>query len=138
MDTGLAAYSMLLEFGIVFEWKLSEATARLWDAYAFLGFRPLHTVRGVFVEPKARGITLVRRSKNCLRGLWSNALGLVRPQHPPGSGSVQRRHPHLSGVRGAARAVPQLWPSEARASGLPGRQSFFVPSVLLSMWGGAA
>src|SRR3990170_4585962 len=36
---------------------------RLWDAYAFPGFRPQHTVRGVFGDPKARVITLVRRSK---------------------------------------------------------------------------
>jgi len=36
---------------------------RLWDAYAFPGFRPLPTVRGVFGDPKARVITLVRRSK---------------------------------------------------------------------------
>jgi hypothetical protein len=36
---------------------------RLWDAYAFNGFRPQPTVRGVFGDPKARVITLVRRSK---------------------------------------------------------------------------
>ena len=36
---------------------------RLWDAYAFPGFRPQPTVRGVFGDPKARVITLVRRSK---------------------------------------------------------------------------
>lgn len=36
---------------------------RLVDAYAFAGFRPLPTVRGVFGDPKARVITLVRRSK---------------------------------------------------------------------------
>jgi len=36
---------------------------RLWDAYAFPGFRPQPTLRGVFVDPKARVITLVRRSK---------------------------------------------------------------------------
>jgi len=36
---------------------------RLWDAYAFDGFRPQPTVRGVFGDPKARVITLVRRSK---------------------------------------------------------------------------
>jgi hypothetical protein len=36
---------------------------RLWDAYAFPGFRPLPTVRGVFGDPKARVITLKRRSK---------------------------------------------------------------------------
>jgi len=36
---------------------------RLWDAYAFPGFRPQLTVRGVFGDPKARVITLERRSK---------------------------------------------------------------------------
>ncbi|MEI6723771.1 MAG: hypothetical protein WCO67_23670, partial [Betaproteobacteria bacterium] len=36
---------------------------RLWDAYAFPGFRPQPTVRGVFGDPNARVITLVRRSK---------------------------------------------------------------------------
>ena len=36
---------------------------RLWDAYAFPGFRPQATVRGVFGDPKARIVTLVRRSK---------------------------------------------------------------------------
>ena len=36
---------------------------RLWDTYAFAGFRPEATVRGVFGDPKARVITLVRRSK---------------------------------------------------------------------------
>ena len=36
---------------------------RLADAYAFPGFRPLAMVRGVFGNPKARIITLLRRSK---------------------------------------------------------------------------
>src|SRR5450755_4091761 len=36
---------------------------RLWGAYAFPGFRPRPTVRGVFGDPKARVITLERRSK---------------------------------------------------------------------------
>src|SRR2546425_12491304 len=36
---------------------------RLWDTYSFPGFRPQPTVRGVFGDPKARVITLVRRSK---------------------------------------------------------------------------
>jgi hypothetical protein len=36
---------------------------RLWDTYAFPGFRPRPTVRGVFGDPKARVITLERRSK---------------------------------------------------------------------------
>ena len=36
---------------------------RLIDAYAFPGFRPLSSVRGVFGDPEARVVTLVRRSK---------------------------------------------------------------------------
>jgi hypothetical protein len=40
-----------------------KRTRRLWDTYAFKGFRPLPSVRGVFGDPKARVISLVRRSK---------------------------------------------------------------------------
>ena len=36
---------------------------RLSDAYVFSGFRPLSVVRGVFGDPKARVVHLVRRSK---------------------------------------------------------------------------
>lgn len=36
---------------------------RLLDAYRFPGFRPQATVKGVFGDPKARIVTLVRRGK---------------------------------------------------------------------------
>lgn len=36
---------------------------RLWDTYRFPGFRPQHTVSGIFGDPKARVIRLVRRGK---------------------------------------------------------------------------
>ena len=36
---------------------------RLWDAYAFPGFGPETTVRGIFGDPKARIVRLKRRSK---------------------------------------------------------------------------
>jgi hypothetical protein len=36
---------------------------RLRDAYRFAGFRPIEQVRGVFGDPHARIVTLVRRSK---------------------------------------------------------------------------
>jgi hypothetical protein len=36
---------------------------RLSDAYRFPGFRPFEKVRGVFGDPKARVIKLIRRSK---------------------------------------------------------------------------
>ena len=36
---------------------------RLLEAYRFAHFRPLEKIRGIFGDPKARVITLVRRSK---------------------------------------------------------------------------
>ena len=42
----------------------SKRKRRLWDTYAFPGFHPKPTVRGVFGDPKARVVTLTRRSKN--------------------------------------------------------------------------
>ena len=36
---------------------------RLADAYTFPGFRPLERVQGLFGDPRARLITLVRRGK---------------------------------------------------------------------------
>ena len=41
----------------------SSKRKRLLDAFQFPGFRPLKLVRGVFGDPWARVITLVRRSK---------------------------------------------------------------------------
>jgi hypothetical protein len=41
----------------------SKLRRRLSDTYAFPGFRPHPTVRGVFGDPKVRVITLIRRSK---------------------------------------------------------------------------
>jgi len=59
-----------------------KRSQRLLDAYRFPGFRPQATVKGVFGDPKARVVTLVRREKNSLRVLWPHAVGLVRPQAP--------------------------------------------------------
>ena len=41
---------------------------RLRDAYQFPGFRPQATVKGVFGDPKARVVTLVRREKKTVCG----------------------------------------------------------------------
>lgn len=41
---------------------------RLWDTYRFPGFRPQHTVKGIFGDPKARVVRLVRRGKKRLVG----------------------------------------------------------------------
>src|SRR5258708_13012219 len=46
-------------------WVLVTSTKRrrLLDAYRFPGFRPVEEVRGMFGDPHARIVTLVRRSK---------------------------------------------------------------------------
>ena len=43
--------------------KTGKGFRRLTDAYAFWGFRPCARVCGVFGDPKARIVTLVRRAK---------------------------------------------------------------------------
>lgn len=42
---------------------ISPKRKRLLDAYRFTHFRPLEKICGIFGDPKARVITLVRRSK---------------------------------------------------------------------------
>jgi hypothetical protein len=49
---------------------------RLSDEYAFAGFRPLLVVNGIFGDPKARIITLVRRSKKrCATAVMHKLVG---------------------------------------------------------------
>ena len=43
--------------------RASRRLRRLWDTYSFAGFRAQPTVRGIFGDPKARVVTLTRRSK---------------------------------------------------------------------------
>lgn len=122
-DTGFRGYPMLSEFGMMFGWQ----TQRSDSGGCGMRMRSLVFVRytrcaASSVIRKRVSSLLYGAQKNCLRDLWSHGFGLVRPQQAPGSGSVQRRHPHLSRVRSTARAVPQLWPSEARAPRIHGRQ----------------
>ena len=44
--------------------RTAKRRRRLWDAYCFPGFWPEPTVRGIFGDPKARVISLKRRSKS--------------------------------------------------------------------------
>lgn len=64
---------------------------RLVDAYAFPGFRPLATVRGVFGDPKAQLITLVRRTKkpSAAVALWRIAYGTTAPEDECGTYRVE-------------------------------------------------
>jgi hypothetical protein len=59
---------------------------RLRDAYRFPGFRPVDDLRGVFGDPYARVVTLVRRSKKrrAVRADDSNRAGTIE-----GSGAFE-------------------------------------------------
>jgi len=60
--------------------------------------------------------------KNGLRSLWADAVRLLRSPRSPGPRSSVRRPADLPADRGAPCRVPALWPGEARAPGLPGRE----------------
>src|SRR5207302_5724216 len=60
--------------------RTAKRRRRLWDTYWFPGFRPQPTVHGIFGDPKARVITLNRRSKKRTAGAavmprWAGTTG---------------------------------------------------------------
>src|SRR5258705_3525091 len=60
--------------------RTAKRRRRLWDTYWFPGFRPQPTVHGIFGDPKARVITLNRRSKKRAAGAavmsrWAGTTG---------------------------------------------------------------
>jgi hypothetical protein len=65
---------------------------RLRDAYRFPGFRPVDDLRGVFGDPYARVVTLVRRSKKRRAGRvdGSNPAGTIE-----GSGAFEILEPAI-------------------------------------------
>ena len=68
--------------------RSTKRKRRLWDAYAFPGFRPLPTVRGVLGDPKARVITLRRRSKKRVVGRVVEYTGVGTTDASDGSGTL--------------------------------------------------
>lgn len=87
---------------------------RLWDAYAFSGFRPLPAVRGVFGDPKGRVVNLTRRSKK-LSVAAVGACSLVGTTVECAGFTICRAAIRgLPGVRGAPDQVSKLRQSEAR------------------------
>ena len=55
---------------------ISPKRKRLLDAYRFTSFRPLEKIRGIFGDPKARVITLVRRSKKRCAAYVGQRIGV--------------------------------------------------------------
>src|ERR1035437_4411804 len=69
--------------------------------------------------------------KNGLWSLWAKSANLLRPQDPSRTRPLLWRHPGVSGVRGAARLLPELRRREAGASAVVGEQPFLHQTVLL-------
>ena len=63
MDAGFLAFRSSSDLASCLDEHFSEATAAVVGRLRVLGFRPLPTVQGVFGDPKARVITLKRRSE---------------------------------------------------------------------------
>jgi hypothetical protein len=73
---------------------------RLRDAYRFPGFRPVDDLRGVFGDPYARVVTLVRRSKKrrAVRVDDSSPVGTIE-----GSGVFEILGPAICGYIWSSR-----------------------------------
>src|SRR5271168_846687 len=61
--------------------------------------------------------------KNVLSGVRHDASQLLRPNAAPGAGPVERTVPRSAGHRGSSDSMPSVSRGEARATGVPGRQS---------------
>ena len=112
-----------------------------WLHYASTSVFSTHTgspVSGRRLEFAESSVTRRRASsrlcgaqKNGLQGMWSSALGLVRPDDTARSRSFLRRHAGLSGIRGSTGSVSTLRQGEARTTRLPCRQSVLHQAVRL-------
>ena len=72
---GFLPYKAVLIWHAGWMARTAKLRRRLWDAYCFPGFWPEPTVRGIFGDPKARVISLKRRSKNAAAVGWVRWAG---------------------------------------------------------------
>src|SRR5262249_24278099 len=111
---------------------------RLWDTYAFGVFRVQPTVRGVFGDPKARLVSLVRRSKKQHAGAAQGYNRVGTTEEPVGCETCR------VGIRGCtwsskfAGYFVEAPPKRSGSSWRFWRTTRFTPSGLPIMWGGVA
>src|SRR5882724_6307093 len=67
--------------------------------------------------------------KNLLWNVRSDASQLLRPYATAGTGLVERTVSHFARHRGASDSMPSVSRGEARAPGVPGRQSVLHPTL---------
>lgn len=66
--------------------------------FSFPGFRARSRLQGIFGDPHARLVTLIRRKNRRVLGLQDSVPDLLRPQDAPSAGHRCRRLAHLFGV----------------------------------------
>src|SRR5215469_3377125 len=112
--------------------KSTKRTRRLGDTYAFEGLRPSPIVRGVFGDPKARVISLVRRSKKRCVAAAGKCIEFGTTAE---SARFEICHAAIRGCTWSSRYAPgalsKLWQSEARATGVFGGQSVLHQTLCL-------
>ena len=91
MDSGFQAFLMLRNFGMMFGWQTQRSDSggcgTRMRSKVFVRYTRC-AVSSAIRKPASS--LLYGAQKNGLRGLWSHARGVVRPQHAPDSGFVQR------------------------------------------------
>src|SRR5271170_565143 len=89
-------------------------------------------------EPSSTAVSVTRKcgslpsrdaQKNVLRNLWDDASELLRPHPATSARFVQWTVSCSARYRGSSGSMPSVWRGEARATGVPGRQSVLYPTL---------
>src|SRR5271168_2954316 len=98
-----------------------------------------HTHSPAFVPELSSTVALVTRNcgslasrgaqKNVLRDLRDDASQLLRPHAAASARSLERALSHPARPGSASGSMPPVWRGEARATGVPGRQSVLYPTL---------
>jgi hypothetical protein len=91
--------------------------------FSFPGFRARSWLQGIFGDPHARQINLVRRKNRRVLGQQDSVPDLLLPQDAPSAGHRCRRLAHLFGVYATADGLRTLSRSDGGAAGLATAES---------------
>src|SRR6188474_3727724 len=128
---GFAGFDEDWEFGMICR-CLSRLNPKLCSMHTdSLVFVPRLVFAVSSVTPRRALLHLLGAQKNCLRLVRHNSPGLLRPRAAAGARSLLWRHAHLPGLRGAPGGVSKLRQSEARATGVFGRQPVLHQALCL-------
>ena len=123
MGSQLQVFDRCAKSGTISQWLKHANASALWTHIASLDFDLWSSLEASSATRGHGSSLLCGAQKNRVQGMWPCALGLVRQDQATRSRFVCWQHADLSGIRGSSACVPMLRPSEARATGVPCRQS---------------